>query len=187
MWRTPLWGELSFASIMWQQPMTRVQSVFMPFITIYPRVIALMWRANGWRLIAAAILALVGALSGPFQIWISAVVINQIVSVVQDGVTQASLAGVLAPLGGLVLVWVISQAAGSLSEGLGEIMGDRAWYAATAAYIEKACEFDLAFFDSGKYMGRLEFARGQTWRIFNWRGNCSSSSASLSPRSRCWA
>jgi hypothetical protein len=78
--------------------MSRIQTAVRPLFTLYPRVIALIWLANGWRLIAAAILALVGALSGPVQIWISAVVINQIVSVVQGGVTQASLSGVLAPL-----------------------------------------------------------------------------------------
>jgi ATP-binding cassette subfamily B protein len=146
--------------------MTRIKSVIDPFVRLYPRVFKLMWHANGWRLIVAIVLALVGALSGPLQIWISAIAIDRIVGAVASG-NSLALNAALLPLAGFALVWAISQAVNTLQSGLNEVMGERTQFAATTACIEKASKFDLAFFDSGKRTGQLDFIRQQTWRLYN--------------------
>ena len=45
---------------------------------------------------------------------------------------SGGLAGVLAPLAGFVAVWMISQAAASLGDGLSDIMAERTQFAATS-------------------------------------------------------
>lgn len=149
--------------------MSRIKQAVLPLIQLYPRVFRLMWQANGWRLVLAIALALFGALSGPLQIWISAVAIDRIVAVVASGASNTSLdpSGVLAPLAGFALVWALSQAVSSLQGSVNEIMADRAQFVATTVCIEKASLFDLAFFDSGKLTGRLDLVRQQVWRLYN--------------------
>jgi hypothetical protein len=102
--------------------MTRIKSIVLPFVQIYPKVFRLMWRANGWRLAAAIALTVLGAFSGPLQIWISAVAIDRIVQAVLGGLGTANPASIMVPLAGFAIIWAIGQMAASLNTSLSEIM-----------------------------------------------------------------
>ena len=145
----------------------RIKHVIRPFVRLYPRVLKLIWRANGWRLIAAAVLALFGAVSGPLQIWISAAVIDRIVSAVASSARAITPASMLFPLLVFAVLWGLSHAATTLQGGLNEIMSDRTYAESRFEINEKACSFDLAFFDSGQQTGRLELLASQNWRLYN--------------------
>lgn len=145
--------------------MKTVRRVVRPFVVLYPRVVRLVATANGWRLALALVLALIGGLGIPLQIWISKLVIDEIAAMLARSAPLEAFAHLIPALAGFITVWVASQACGSMGNALGEIMSERTELAAATAIIRKAASFDLAFFDSGAQSGRLEQVTQQRWRL----------------------
>ena len=145
--------------------MSRIKNALAPFIRIYPKVLAIMWRANGWWLVVVCVLSILGALSVPIQVWISQLVIDRIIVLLASGANSLNWSSVLLPLSIFALIWAVGQAVVALGQSVNHLVSRRTQYSAAIACTEKAQTFDLGFFDSARMMGKLEFVTGGTYRL----------------------
>jgi ATP-binding cassette, subfamily B, bacterial len=142
-----------------------MQSIIHPFRYLYPRVVAVMWRANGWKLVVVFALSVLSAITAPLQIFIMATAIDQIVRAVSAGTQAVAPSEVMMPLAAFAGIWLIGEIATTMEGGLRQVMTERTLYQCRYEMADKSRRFDVAFFDSGKQAGRLQLISDESWRL----------------------
>jgi ATP-binding cassette, subfamily B, bacterial len=136
-----------------------------PFRYLYPRVVAVMWRANGWKLVVVFALSVLSAITAPLQIFIMATAIDQIVRAVSAGTQAVAPSEIMMPLAAFAGIWLIGEIATTMEGGLRQVMTERTLYQCRYEMADKSRRFDVAFFDSGKQAGRLQLISDESWRL----------------------
>src|SRR5438552_2697572 len=90
----------------------------------YPRVLRLVWGASPRYAFFATFFSMLSAVAAPAQIWLSKVIIDSIVSTIQNRVPGAAInwTTLFVPVGALVLVLVIGEVGRRLAESMVQIL-----------------------------------------------------------------
>ena len=137
-------------------------------IEYYPRCIRLIWDAAKLYAILAIGVSMLGAVVPAAQVWITKIVIDNVVSAVGDrGGAAVDWIGLLIPVAGVFSVWILgalcSAAAGGLLEKVGYLVGNHSQY----LILRKAARLDIAFFENSAFFDEMEKARSETYRTQN--------------------
>ena len=93
-------------------------------IEYYPRCARLVWDAAGAHAILAIGVSILGAVVPAAQVWITKIVIDNVVSAVGDGGRAAvDWIGLLVPVAGIFTVWILGSICSAAANGLIEKVG----------------------------------------------------------------
>ena len=137
-------------------------------IEYYPRCARLVWDAAGVHASLAIGVSILGAVVPAAQVWITKIVIDNVVSAVGDGGGAAvDWIGLLVPVAGVFGVWILgsicSAAANGLLEKVGYLVGNHSQY----LILRKAAQLDIAFFENSSFFDEMEKAKSETYRTQN--------------------
>ncbi|MEZ4861080.1 MAG: ABC transporter ATP-binding protein [Caldilineaceae bacterium] len=136
----------------------------------YPRVVKLVWTASPRYAFLSTAFAIIAALSAPAQIWLTKVIIDNIIGAVQNNAgttTGIPWEAVLWPVGALMLVLVLGEVSQRLAESSRQFLRFQAEHYARCLLLEKAAQLDLAFYESATFYDQLDRANEGLWRVHN--------------------
>ena len=132
-------------------------------IEYYPRCIRLVWDAAGLNAILAVGVSMLGAVVPAAQVWITKIVIDNVVSAVGDGDGAAvDWIGLLIPVAGAFSVWILGSLCGAAANGLLEKVGYLAGNHSQYLVLRKAAQLDIAFFENSAFFDEMEKARNES-------------------------
>ena len=111
---------------------------------------------------------MLGAVVPAAQVWITKIVIDNVVSAVGNGGgAVVDWIGLLMPVAGVFSVWILgalcSAAAGGLLEKVGYLVSNHS----QDLILRKAARLDIAFFENPAFFDEMEKARSETYRVHN--------------------
>lgn len=135
----------------------------------YLRTLAMAWEASPRYFMLALITTIASAIMLPAQMWISKVVLDQIVRELQQSGPGGSVAWgrIVVPIALFFLVWLVGVVCQSSAESFKELLGDQVWYRAQYLLLHKASSLSISFYESPSYYDKLENARRQLYRVTN--------------------
>ena len=137
-------------------------------IEYYPRCVRLVWDAAGAHAILALGVSILGAVVPAAQVWITKVVIDNVVSAVGDGGGAAvDWVGLLIPVAGVFGVWILGSICSAAATGLQEKVGFLAGNHSQYLILRKAAQLDIAFFENSVFFDEMEKARSEIYRSHN--------------------
>ena len=137
-------------------------------IEYYPRCVRLVWDAAGPHAILALGVSILGAVVPAAQVWITKVVIDNVVSAVGDGGGAAvDWVGLLIPVAGVFGVWILGSICSAAATGLQEKVGFLAGNHSQYLILRKAAQLDIAFFENSVFFDEMEKARSEIYRSHN--------------------
>lgn len=134
-----------------------------------PRMLGLVWKASPAYALLTIMLTAITAAAAPAQIWMTKMVIDRVVGATQTGAPRIAegWAALLAPLSGVLLVWVVGVVCQSLRKELGELMAYRTRMHIECLILEKAAELDMAFYETPAFHNQLALAGVESFRAHN--------------------
>ncbi len=125
-----------------------------------PRLLRLVWEATPMALLVSLVLTLVSSLIPATQIYISKLIVDQVVALVGQGVAIALIIPTLTPLvaagfGFLLLQAVLTQ----LDSYTQQVMSDRFLLFANTQLLQQATRLDLAHYESSEFHDIMERAQ----------------------------
>ena len=125
-----------------------------------PRLIKLVWKATPIALLVSLGLTLVSALIPATQIYISKLIVDQVVALVGEGaaislIVQSLMPLVAAGFGFLLLQAVLTQLDGYTTQ----VMSDRFLLFANTQLLQQATRLDLAHYESSEFHDLMERAQ----------------------------
>ncbi len=139
------------------------QARFGQTLRLYLRALAMNWRANRRLALFSWGLVLLGALTVPLQIWITAFVIDGIAAL--TGQTSAAGQNLLLPLALATLIWVVGQVIAELDMEVRELLSEQAGDYNRRLIFGKATTLDLAFFESPSFHDLFTVAKSEAYRV----------------------
>jgi len=139
------------------------------FIRHYLRVLNLVWKTNPLYSILAVFLTLCSAVVPPTQIWITKLMIDRIVEMVQ-GPPQAlpmDWYAVFAPIGVLVLVWSLGTVCERLSSEVKALLSIQVRNHTEYLILQKATRLDIAFFEDSTFYDQMDTVLREGHRAHN--------------------
>ena len=137
-------------------------------IEYYPRCVRLIWDAAKLDAILAFAVSMLGAVVPAAQVWITKIVIDNVVSAVGDGGGAAvDWIGLLIPVAGIFSVWILGSLCGAAANGLLEKVGYLVSNHSQYLILRKAAQLDIAFFENSAFFDEMEKARSEIYRAHN--------------------
>ena len=138
-------------------------------VEYYPRCIRLIWEAAGLYAIPTVAVGMLGAVVPAAQVWISKIVIDNVVGAVGDGDgAQVDWIGLLIPIAGVFSVWVLGSLCGAAANGLQAKVGYLVRQHSQYLILRKAARLDIAFFENSAFYDEMEKARSESsFRAYN--------------------
>ena len=137
-------------------------------IEYYPRCIRLIWDAAKLYAILAVAVSMLGAVVPAAQVWITKIVIDNVVNAVGDGDGAAvDWIGLLIPVAGIFSVWILGSLCGAAANGLLEKVGYLVGNHSQDLILRKVAQLDIAFFENSAFFDEMEKARSETYRAQN--------------------
>ena len=138
-------------------------------IEYYPRCVRLIWDAAGLSVILAVGMSMLSAVVPAAQVWITKIVIDNVVSAVSNGDGAAvDWVGLLIPVAGVFSVWILGSLCGAAANGLQAKVGYLVRQHSQYLILRKAARLDLAFFENPAFFDEMEKARSESsYRAYN--------------------
>ena len=137
-------------------------------IEYYPRCVRLIWDAAKLDAILAFAVSMLGAVVPAAQVWITKIVIDNVVSAVGDrGGAAVDWIGLLIPVAGIFSVWILGSICGAAANGLLEKVGYLVSNHSQYLILRKAAQLDIAFFENSAFFDEMEKARSEIYRAHN--------------------
>ena len=132
-------------------------------IEYYPRCIRLIWDAAKLSAILAVGTNMLSAVVPAAQVWITKIVIDNVVSAVGNGDGAAvDWIALLIPVAGVFSVWVLGALCGAAANGLIEKVGYLVRNHSEYLILRKAAQLDIAFFEDSAFFDEMEKARSES-------------------------
>ena len=138
-------------------------------IEYYPRCARLVWDAAGAHAILAIGVSILGAVVPAAQVWITKIVIDNVISAVgnADG-AAVDWIGLLIPVAGIFGVWILGSLCGVAANGLQAKVGYLVRQHSQYLILRKAARLDLTFFENPAFFDEMEKARSESsYRAYN--------------------
>ena len=138
-------------------------------VEYYPRCVRLIWDASGLQAILAVGVNMLGAVVPAAQVWITKIVIDNVISAVgnADG-AAVDWIGLLIPVAGVFGVWILGSICSAVANGLIEKVGYLVRTHSEYLIIRKAAQLDIAFFENPAFFDEMEKARSESsYRAYN--------------------
>lgn len=135
----------------------------------YRRVLQLVWGASPRYAFLATFFATLSALAAPAQIWLSKVIIDRIISAIQNRAPGAAIdwTALVLPMGVLLLVLLCAEVGRRMAESITLVLRFQVDHYVQQLLLKKAAQFDIAFFESSTFYDKLDLARRESYRTFN--------------------
>lgn len=135
----------------------------------YRRVLQLVWGASPRYAFLATFFATLSALATPAQIWLSKVIIDRIISAIQNRAPGAAIdwTALVLPMGVLLLVLLYAEVGRRVAESITLVLRFQVEHYVQHLLLKKAAQFDIAFFESATFYDKLDLARSESYRTFN--------------------
>ncbi len=126
----------------------------------YPKCIKFIWQANRRCSLLAFIFSILSSLVPVIQIWISKIVLDNVVQTLDNATGGASIdwPNLLSPIGGIFVVWALGGICQSMSNGLMEQLGLCVKNHSHQLILRKASQLDIAFFDTSSFYDEMDRA-----------------------------
>ena len=126
----------------------------------YPKCIKFIWQANRRCSLLAFIFSILSSLVPVIQIWISKIVLDNVVQTLDNATEGASIdwPNLLSPIGGIFAVWALGGICQSMSNGLMEQLGLCVKNHSHQLILRKASQLDIAFFDTSSFYDEMDRA-----------------------------
>ena len=133
-------------------------------LAMLPMAFRILWEASRTYASLTLVIQVVLAAVPAGVIWLTAEIIDGVVSLI-DSTPQWSV--VFTPLAILFGLWMLQAVVSGLDNIVSEILHERTYTVAAQKLMGKATNLDLAFFESPKQHDQLHHASNQLWQIQN--------------------
>ena len=135
----------------------------------YRQVLQLVWGASPRYAFLATFFATISALAAPAQIWLSKVIIDRIISAIQNRAPGAAIdwTALVLPMGVLLLVLLCAEVGRRVAESITLVLRFQVDHYVQHLLLKKTAQFDIAFFESAIFYDKLDLARRESYRTFN--------------------
>ena len=135
----------------------------------YRQVLQLVWGASPRYAFLATFFATISALAAPAQIWLSKVIIDRIISAIQNRAPGAAIdwTALVLPMGVLLLVLLCAEVGRRVAESITLVLRFQVDHYVQHLLLKKTAQFDIAFFESATFYDKLDLARRESYRTFN--------------------
>ena len=142
---------------------------FLSVLKYYPRVFGLVWRTTKTFTFYTMGLTVVQALVYPTQIWLSKVLIDDVVDGFGAGLESFSESWQVIAVGlcGILLVWIVGLLCQAMLSSVKEIWGFQVWIKVEYEILKKASQLDISFYETPSFHDTMERARRDGYRIYN--------------------
>jgi len=115
-------------------------------LSLSSRLVKLVWETSPKYTLLAILLTVAGAAVLPAQIWISKVIIDQILDMLTqtEGVASLDWYTVLLPIGGIALVWILGVVCQSTSVHMRMLLGMQTANYTEYLLLQKASQLDIS-------------------------------------------
>ena len=137
------------------------------FLSLFARVLRLVFTADKRLTVLTVLFGLVGTLLVPAQLWITKVLIDDIVFLAGGPIGFDAYLPFITPLAVLGAVWIASGALETVTHVHQKVLISKVNHSAQSLMLSKAMTLDLAFFESPELQGELEHARRGSQRNEN--------------------
>jgi ATP-binding cassette, subfamily B, bacterial len=133
------------------------------------RMLGLVWQSGRTYALLAVLLALASSAVVPLQIWLTRLVIDGVSATAATGPPEDPDAwrALLAPLGGVFLVWMAGVVCESVSTQVRDLLCTRTRIHVECLILAKTADLDVAFFESPASYDRLDRANRLSFEAFN--------------------
>ena len=147
--------------------MPDVRPAFRRAISDYYRLFKMLWAASPWCAIACVLSALLSSAVPAIQVLVSKVVIDRVAETSRSlhGAAGPDWRYLLAPIGLIVLLWLLGGICQSLIEGSKELLAFQTNAHVEYLVLEKAARMDIAFYENPSFFDKMENARQQGWQV----------------------
>jgi ABC-type multidrug transport system fused ATPase/permease subunit len=139
------------------------------FSKLYLRLLRFVAAASPRYMLITLLLTVIGAAMVPAQLWLSKLIIDQIVAALQESGPTASLdwRPALILVGLLGLVWVVGRSSQLIVEGMRDLLTFQVENYARYKVLEKSSQLDMAFFETPSFYDEMSNALRDSWRLTN--------------------
>ena len=149
--------------------MSKIWQALTLIAAYFPRSIKLVWQANPRCAFLVFLFSVLSGAAPAAQVWISKVVIDQVVENLKtfNGTAEFDWVSVLAPIAVAFLIWVVSGICRSVSVVLVDQVGFQTRAYAQQLILAKAATLDIAFYETPAFFDQMENARRESNRAHN--------------------
>ena len=137
----------------------------------YPRVFKLIWATNPLYFTLALVLSLGSAVVLPLQIWLTKLIIDGLVEVLQVPDQAADWYAVLAPVAALTLAWALGLVCQNWGNQIKGCLNIEVRQYTEYLILQKTTRLDIAFFESSPFYDQMDTVLREAYRstTLSWR------------------
>ena len=128
----------------------------------FPNVFVFLWEVSPLLLTGTIVTLVIMALIPAALIWMTKVIVDQVLEVINIGGEFATLT---IPVAIMVALWLSQSLVGAVRGFIEMLMNERSYSTAADKLMTKATQLDVAFFESPRFYDQLHHARRQLWQI----------------------
>lgn len=128
----------------------------------FPNVFKFLWEVSPLLLMGSIVGLIITAIIPAALIWMTKVIIDQVLGVIQQG---GEFAALTIPIAIMVGLWLGQSLVGAVTGYIDMLLGERSYSTAADKLMKKATALDVAFFESPRFYDQLHHARRQLWNI----------------------
>ena len=128
----------------------------------FPNVFSFLWEVSPILLVGGVIGLTISAIIPAALIWMTKVIIDQVLVVIQ---TAGEFAELAIPILIMVGLWLGQSLVNAVNGYIDLVQGERSYSTAADKLITKATSLDVAFFESPRFYDQLHHARRQLWSL----------------------
>ncbi len=132
---------------------------------LFLRAMALAWQAHPPLAALSVVLIFLSATISPVQVWISKLMIDNLT--VLAGQEQVNWQALLMPVALYLIIWIVSQVAGSVEDLVQELMAIKVRNYMQGIVYQKAASLDIAFYETPAFYNQLELVRTGSYRLLS--------------------
>ena len=128
----------------------------------FPNVFKFLWEVSPALLLGSMVCLCINALIPAALIWMTKVVIDQVLELIQIGGSFTSLT---IPIAVMVTLWLIQTLLQAVASFISLLLSERSYSTAAQKLMDKTTSLDVAFFESPRFYDQLHHARSELWNI----------------------
>ncbi|MFN8446885.1 MAG: ABC transporter ATP-binding protein, partial [Caldilineaceae bacterium] len=134
-----------------------------------PRVFGLVWGASPYYAFWAILLTTLSTVAAPAQIWMSKVIIDQIISTIQNHTLNTAIDwnALFLPLIGLILILLCAEVGRLIADSMAQLLRFQVGHYVQRLVLEKAAQLDIAFYESPPFYDQLALVQQESYRVLN--------------------
>jgi ATP-binding cassette, subfamily B, bacterial len=136
------------------------------YLAAYGGAIRLFWQSSPLYASLAIFSNTFAAITGPAQIWISKIVIDELVKNLGKPGTSR-WADLVTPLSLYLGIWLVSELARAVNDSTQSLAIMQAEWQAQYRILKKSSSMSVAFYETPAYYDQMEMANQQIWRVPN--------------------